>query len=176
MKFQTTILLVATLLGLMAGSLAAKATAKATTLPRQDQSKKGADFETIIHTLIVKFYNITSLKDVVNFLSMIETSDTVCDSQSTYYLYDVLPIVMRFGIMKKAGVSVDMTHPTNWNSLSTTTQETLLALAGSYLPINLNTCISASRVQDLLCTMFGSLLQKKLQTQINFVYNPSSSK
>jgi hypothetical protein len=139
--------------------------------------KQSLSLEELVHTLLFQgkmstqqiFQNWTSLLD------QLETNDTVCDGQETFYNWDILPMSMRMSLLKKLSkiVEVNLTAPTNWANLSSQIQELLIALVsgnGKFnFPVSLKNCLSKRNLQNLLCEKLSIFIDTQLQQQLSYV-------
>ena len=127
------------------------------------------NFDIAIAKAVAKYYNITGFTSAVALLAQLTTSDTMCDNQATYYLWDVMPLLERYYFLKNTHISVDLRGPTNWNNLPESVKESVTAFTSKFLPMPMSVCLSKARMQDLVCAMFADKFQKYMQSQLNFV-------
>ena len=145
---------------------------------QQDLKSQEFEFESFMIHVLGKAQNFTNLNDLVEFLEKIETDDLVCDSQETFYLWDLLPVKIRFGLLKKVSSltseTIDFVGKTNWDSLSEGLKDSIFSFVSGFAPVKLNVCISKTRLKEQVCLALGNIMDKKLQDQLNFVYKASS--
>ena len=131
--------------------------------------KSKIQVQDLIHQIFFANQNINSLNEIQTILSQFDTGDQ-CDGQNTFFNWDVIPLEYRFLILKRVDPSIDLENsPTNWLSLSNDTQQALNTTLAQYLPVNLNSCLSVSLLQNALCNQLGSFLTQKIQAQVSFV-------
>jgi len=140
--------------------------------------QKSLKFEDLIHLLLFQ-----GQQNFSSVISSIETNDTVCDGQNTFYNFDLIPFQMRECFLKKIiknnpNIDLDLTKPTNWASLSNQVQSLLIALTnsnGKYnFPYSLNACMSKAKLESTLCNNLNTFIDTYLQSQLNYVPATSS--
>ena len=137
-------------------------------------TKQGLSLEDMVHTLLFQGRMGTN-QNWTSLIDQIETNDTTCDGQETFYNWDILPMSLRMSLLKKLAkiVDVNFAGPTNWASLSSQIQELLAALVsgnGKFsFPVTLKNCLSKTKLENLLCEKLSSFIDTQLQKQLSYV-------
>jgi len=131
-----------------------------------------------VEQLVEIFYELLFRgKNWTSVFADIETLDELCNGKETYYNFDVLPLHIRFGILRRVAqiVPVNFTAPTNWENLPTQvksllTNTTSQGVSGMfYMPFDLNACMSKITLEQILCENLKSFVQDQLEMKLNFV-------
>ena len=131
-----------------------------------------------VENLVEIFYELLFRgKNWTSVFADIETLDELCNGKETYYNFDVLPLHIRFGILRRVAqiVPVNFTAPTNWENLPTQVKSLLTNTTSKgvngvfYMPFDLNACMSKITLEEVLCENLKNFVQDQLEMKLNFV-------